>query len=125
MKYGGWPALLAASVLVTVIGIWASNGYMALSGSHDPGQIVIDEVAGQWITYLPLGVLATSDQLSWQLYLYGLFLFRVFDVIKPWPICWFDARVHGGLGVMIDDVIAGIIAAGVLYFSLPFLIGAF
>lgn len=72
-------------------------------GVHDHGGIVWDEFVGFWITMLLVPV-------TWWTVLLGFVLFRFFDVIKPWPISWLDAKVHGGLGIMIDDVIAGVFA---------------
>jgi phosphatidylglycerophosphatase A len=104
----GGPWLLAAAALaVFLVGIWASERYMAAVGIHDPTAIVIDEIAGQWLTLC----LAPLDPFA---YAAGFFLFRVFDVLKPWPVSWLDRRVGGGLGVMIDDVAAALYAGGVL-----------
>lgn len=72
-------------------------------GVHDHGGIVWDEWIGLWITYLWLPA-------GWLWILYGFVLFRIFDIIKPWPIKWLDKKVHGGFGIMIDDVLAGIFA---------------
>ena len=96
---GGTPALLAASLVCFGLGWWASAIYVARTGASDPSEVVIDEVAGQWL------VLAVSplDPLS---YLVGFALFRLFDIWKPWPISWADQRVGGGLGVMLDDILA-------------------
>lgn len=79
-------------------------------GVHDHGGIVWDEWIGLWITYLWL-----PD--GWLWVVYGFALFRLFDIIKPWPISWLDRRVKGGLGIMIDDVVAGLLALGVLQLS--------
>ena len=79
-------------------------------GVHDHGGIVWDEWIGLWITYLWL-----PDGWGWVLY--GFLLFRFFDIIKPWPIKWLDKKVHGGFGIMIDDVLAGIFALAVVHFS--------
>jgi phosphatidylglycerophosphatase A len=82
-------------------------------GVHDHGGIVWDEWIGLWITYiaLPVGI-------EW--ILTGFVLFRFFDILKPWPIKWLDEKVHGGFGIMIDDVLAGIFALmcvqGLAYF---------
>lgn len=72
-------------------------------GVHDHGGIVWDEWIGLWITFiaLPTGI-------EW--IIIGFALFRFFDIIKPWPIKWLDEKVHGGFGIMIDDVLAGIFA---------------
>lgn len=80
-------------------------------GVHDHGGIVWDEFVGFWVTMIAV-------PLSWQTVIAGFLLFRVFDVLKPWPISWFDRRVHGGLGIMIDDVIAGVFAWVILQLGL-------
>ncbi len=101
---GGQWALLAASLIAFAVGIWAADVYGRHAGVKDPGAIVIDEVAGQWLTLvlLPMNPLA---------YLIGFFYFRLFDILKPWPANWADRDVPGGLGVMLDDMIAGVYAA--------------
>ncbi len=80
-------------------------------GVHDHGSIVWDEFVGFWITMIavpaePLWVIA------------GFALFRLFDIAKPWPIKWLDKKVHGGFGIMIDDVLAGVFAAVILQIAL-------
>lgn len=72
-------------------------------GVHDHGGIVWDEWIGLWITYLAL-----PSGIEW--IIIGFALFRFFDIIKPWPIKWLDQKVHGGFGIMIDDVLAGVFA---------------
>lgn len=76
-------------------------------GVHDHGGIVWDEWIGMWLTLLlvPEG---------WLWVVYAFVLFRVFDILKPWPINWLDKRVKGGFGIMIDDVLAGVMAWVVL-----------
>lgn len=98
---GGWPALAAATLLVFFVGWWAADRVATVIGLDDPGCIVIDEVAGQWLV-----LLATPPDL-WR-YLIGFALFRVFDITKPGPAGWADRHVKGGLGIMLDDVLAGI-----------------
>ncbi len=100
---GGW-SLLASSFIAFAIGIWAAGCYSRHAGIKDAGPIVIDEVAGQWLTLfrLPLDPVA---------YLIGFFYFRLFDIWKPWPANWADREVKGGLGVMLDDMFAGVYAA--------------
>lgn len=94
-------ALGLATVLVFFVGIGAANKYMAETGTHDPGAIVIDEVAGVWLVL----VIVPND---WMLYGLAFLFFRIADIFKPWPACWADKNVHGGLGVMLDDILAGI-----------------
>ena len=109
-------ALIAATVIVTVVGIWAAEVYCRHSPDSDPGPVVVDEVAGQWIT-----LLAVPADLVF--YVIGFFLFRLADIVKPWPASWADSKVPGGLGVMLDDVFAGIYAALVLFLLWSFFTG--
>lgn len=97
------PALLALLIVVTALGTWAAEqAERALGGGKDPGAIVVDEVAG-----MTLSVLAVP--LSLPALLVAFLLFRVFDVVKPFPAN-VSQRLHGGLGVMADDLIAGLYA---------------
>jgi phosphatidylglycerophosphatase A len=96
----GSAALFAASLALFFIGWWASNQYLKHNDhGDDPKQIVVDEVAGQWLL---LSVLFPT----WHSYLVGFVLFRAFDIIKPWPVSWADQKIKGGLGVMFDDMLA-------------------
>jgi phosphatidylglycerophosphatase A len=96
---GGWIALLTATVLVFALGVWAAGKTARQTGVQDPGSIVIDEVAGMWMTLIPAG----TDPLA---YLIGFILFRIADIYKPWPASWADRTVKGGFGVMLDDMLA-------------------
>lgn len=102
--FGGWPALLAGSVITGFVGWWASARYVAQTGREDPSEIVIDEVAAQWLALcvVPVSLVA---------YLAAFFIFRAFDTLKPWPASWADREVEGGAGVMLDDIFAGAYAA--------------
>lgn len=126
----GWAVLAAGAVLFTILGTKSSTRYMAAhSTAHDPSEIVVDELAGQWLTYtvwhLWLAGMAGSnfaalellhDVSASPLYLaLGFVWFRVFDILKPWPISWADRRMKGGFGVMFDDLLAAIPAGTVLY----------
>jgi phosphatidylglycerophosphatase A len=98
----GNVALFIASILIFFIGWWASIQYLnANPGNTDPGEIVVDEVAGQWLL---LSVLFPT----WHSYFVGFLLFRIFDVVKPWPVSWADQKIGGGLGVMFDDMLAAL-----------------
>lgn len=77
---------------------------------HDHGSIVWDEFAGFWITMLIVPVLQLPV-FEWKWLLAGFVLFRFFDMVKPWPIGWLDKCVHGGLGIMLDDLVAGVMSA--------------
>jgi phosphatidylglycerophosphatase A len=104
------PWLVMTIVVSFLVGIWASNVVIERLSISDPGVIVWDEFVGQWITLLPLVI--WPRHAAWTLA--GFVLFRVFDVIKPWPCSWADRVVKGGFGVMLDDALAGIYAALVL-----------
>jgi phosphatidylglycerophosphatase A len=112
---GGWPALLAGTVVVTLVGIWACGVYARAKGLKDPGECVIDEVAGQFVTLLPLAASAAFFRAL--PLLFGLALFRFFDVLKPFPIGRFE-HLPGGVGVMADDLAAGVVAAGLVWAAL-------
>jgi len=92
------------------IGVWACNIAGRALGVDDHRSLVWDEFIGQWIALLPLMLLPAT----WWAIMAGFVLFRLFDVWKPWPISWLDRRMKGGMGVMIDDVVAGVFAAVVL-----------
>ncbi|MBQ2263342.1 MAG: phosphatidylglycerophosphatase A [Loktanella sp.] len=110
---GPW-ALVVGIVLAYALGLWATGVETAGKADHDPSEIVIDEVAGQWIALLPVVFGAASrdaDLLAlWPGWVAAFLLFRLFDITKWGPIGWAD-RKHGPTGVMLDDVIAGIFAA--------------
>lgn len=112
-----WLTLSVATIGVFALGLWAS-AYVCRSGEADSSVIVIDEVVGQWITFLPVMILGAA--VSWPLLLAGFVLFRVFDIWKPGPIGWLDRRVAGAWGVMIDDVAAGALAGAVLLVFVTF-----
>jgi len=109
---GGFTALLSAVIIVFFIGWWATLQETKGKENHDPGEIVIDEVAGQWITLLPASYMFTRHDLPliWPALVAGFIFFRLFDIFKPWPISWADQKVTA-FGVMLDDVLAGIFAA--------------
>jgi phosphatidylglycerophosphatase A len=103
----GYAALLI--VLMSLVGIYICGRTAELLQVHDDGRIVWDEFAGQSIALLPLLYCGCS---AWWLVL-AFVLFRIFDVWKPFPIGWADRQVAGGLGIMLDDVLAGLMAAAV------------
>ncbi|MBL7546043.1 MAG: phosphatidylglycerophosphatase A [Bdellovibrionaceae bacterium] len=98
----GPVAYMVGVFIVIILGIFFSDIYEKSLGKHDSSEIVIDEVAGYLIamTWLPM---------TWQALTLGFFIFRFFDILKPFPINLLDRKVGGGLGVMIDDVAAGVI----------------
>ncbi len=93
----------ALTLAVIVSGVWICGQAAEKLGEHDFGGIVWDEIAGLLITMALV-------PFSWQTLAAGFVLFRVFDIVKPWPIRWADRHVQGGFGIMLDDVLAGAIA---------------
>lgn len=95
-------------MLVTfLLGCWLCGKTSEDLGVHDHGGIVWDEFVGLWITFIAL-----PAGLEWVVF--GFVMFRLFDIWKPWPIGWADRRVSGGLGIMLDDLLAGLMALGVV-----------
>jgi phosphatidylglycerophosphatase A len=101
------PLPLAAYIAVIVVGfiagIWICQAAVDWLGQDDPSAVVWDEIIGYWVTML----FAPS---GWEWVLIGFLLFRLFDIWKPWPVSYADKNLHGGLGIMLDDVLAGVYA---------------
>jgi len=110
---GQIPFLIIQSVIILAVafsGIWAASQTERITGRKDPGKVVVDEVAGQMISLLP--VVLVPFWSSWKLWVIVSFiLFRLFDIVKPYPARQME-RLHGGLGIMCDDLVAGVYAAG-------------
>jgi phosphatidylglycerophosphatase A len=106
--YFGFTQFAILSLLITIPGIWAADVTARASKSKDPQIVVIDEVAGQWIT------LAGVAAFSWKTWLAAFVLFRLFDIWKPWPVRRLE-KLPGGFGIMADDVMAGVYGAAVLW----------
>lgn len=94
---------LVVIAVTFAIGIWLCDTSAKNLGVHDHPGIVWDEFVGFWITCIALPA-------GWIWLLWAFVLFRFFDILKPWPIRWLDSKVPGGLGIMVDDVLAGIYA---------------
>ena len=133
----GFIPFFIITILSCIIGIWICGRTSELMQGHDDPHIVWDEWAGIWITLLPFSYILDTDKISsadnfWQTLSQGssitaliiaFILFRFFDIIKPPPIGWADKRVAGGLGIMLDDIIAGVMAAAlwvIVMMVLPF-----
>ena len=102
---------LAVLLLVILAGIPICGRTSRDLGVHDHGGIVWDEFAGFFLTMIAVPP-------AWQWVVAGFVLFRLFDILKPWPIGWLDKRISGGLGIMLDDLLAGGFAWLVLQFLL-------
>ena len=124
-QYGGFPLLLGFTVASFFLGWILTHQYLKTNMlTHDPQEIVIDELVGQLIAYLPISLYSWIFGLSifsnsWAGWLLALILFRTFDIWKPWPVRWAD-RKTSALGVMLDDVLAGLYAASVITIFIVF-----
>ena len=114
-RYGGEGLLVAAAVTL-LAGLWSSARYLRTSTSKDPGTIVIDETAGQFLAlaFVPL-------DFGW--YLAGFILFRAADILKPWPASWADRTIPGAWGIMTDDIFAALYPMALLYGVQTYLTG--
>ena len=101
-------AFIAVTVFISLIGIWICDKASKDAGVHDHGAIVWDEIAGFFVTMIAIPV-------SVETVLFGFVIFRILDIAKPWPISWFDKKVSGGFGIMIDDIIAGILGLVIMH----------
>lgn len=110
IAYGVIALELAVILAIALAGIWAASRTELLSGRKDPGKVVIDEVVGQFIALIPVPfVLGTA----WWAAILAFILFRVFDIVKPYPARRLES-LESGLGIMADDVVAGVYAAMVV-----------
>lgn len=107
LSFCSWPVYLSVVVAGSLLGIYVCGKAATDAGVHDHGAIVWDEVIGFAITMLFVPVNAVT-------LFVGFLLFRLFDIVKPWPISVLDRKVHGGLGIMLDDILAGVAACIVL-----------
>ncbi len=99
--------LFGAAALVFAVGWWAAGVHARRTGIEDPGEVVVDEVAGQMLALAVVPV-------DLVYYAAAFALFRIADIWKPWPVSWAERRLPGGLGIMADDMVAGGYAAVVL-----------
>lgn len=114
LSWLGQYYLLTFVLAGSMLGVYLCGQTAKDVGEHDHGAIVWDEIIGYGITML-------WAPLHWQTLLLGFVLFRLFDIVKPWPISWLDTKVHGGVGIMLDDIVAGIFALISLQLLLPLL----
>lgn len=101
------PGYLLALLLAFALGVWAANRVIARIGIEDPGLVVWDEFVGLWITLI-------AAPPGWPWMVAGFVAFRVFDIAKPWPVSWADAKLKGGFGAMFDDALAGLYALALM-----------
>jgi phosphatidylglycerophosphatase A len=103
LTFGSPRLLFVAAVLAFLIGWWGAAYYMRRTDAKDPSEVVVDEVSAQWLTLL------FADPTVWWHWLLGFLLFRLFDIVKPWPANLVDRRT-GAFAVMVDDTFAGLYA---------------
>ena len=113
---GGGVVVAGAALIVLVIGILACDEHVRVTGNPDPSECVIDELAGQWLAC----AFVAFSPLSLPAFFLAFALFRLFDIWKPWPVSWAEESLPGGWGVMMDDIVAGLMA-GILSFGVHYL----
>ena len=109
------PIYLAVTAGLFVVGSFAAGEAEKILDNRDPGVVVIDEIVGILITM----IVVPATPLTMAL---GFVLFRIFDILKPFPVNFFDQKFHGGLGIMLDDVMAGIYSLIILQLLLRFIL---
>jgi phosphatidylglycerophosphatase A len=112
---GLWGSV-AFIVAAALLGFWLCGKAADILKVHDHAAIVWDEFVGQWIALLPLLASAAWNTQTYVGIVLAFVLFRFFDILKPWPISWCDKHLEGGFGIMVDDLLAGIAAGGILWF---------
>lgn len=112
-----WPAAWQIGLLaaISLVGTWGATGTARALGREDPGPVIVDEVAGQLLTLLLTGV-GVAGAVA------GFFIFRILDIVKPWPARNFEA-LHGGVGIMADDLMAGVYGNILMWIGLLFVYG--
>lgn len=118
-NFADWPVWIwpVAAVVVTAPGIWAADVTARRAGAKDPSLVVVDEVVGQWMTLAGahgFKTLAGIHGFNWKTAVAAFLLFRIFDIWKPAPVRQLEA-LPGGLGIMADDLMAGVYGAIVLW----------
>jgi phosphatidylglycerophosphatase A len=105
--YGVVAFELVVVFAISLVGTWAASRTEELSGRKDPGKVVIDEVAGQYIALIPVPFVLET---AWWTFILAFILFRIFDIVKPYPARRLES-LESGLGIMADDIVAGVYAA--------------
>jgi len=113
MSYLPLIAYVTLTVVATLLGIWVCDKVSFDLAVHDHGSIVWGEIVGMMIVFIAIPI-------SWHSLLLGFLLFRVFDILKPWPISFVDKNIHGGWGIMLDDLVAGALALACMHLIYAF-----
>ena len=114
LEFFGIMGFVFALLSVGVFGWWATSEYLKQTTTKDPSEVVIDELVGIWIALMPAIYFTETQSERMIIAILALILFRVFDIFKPFPINYFDQRFKNGFGIVIDDVVAGIITLLIL-----------
>ena len=123
--FTGAYGILAAAVIIAVIGIRATDVVISKMEEKDPGKVVVDEVVGQLLAFLFVADTLYQRADLWWVYLLGLVAFRFFDICKMGPVKWFDRNMKNAVGVMMDDVCAGLIGGVCVWFAVTYLLSVF
>lgn len=130
LMYFHAPDFIAAAVMaaMTAVGcvacVLCAPGAIAATGKNDPGEVVVDEFAGQALTFLIVPLVVSRDLSGWETLLltaFGFYVFRVFDITKPWPIKKLE-RLPRGWGILVDDLAAGLGSAVLVYIGMRLLV---
>lgn len=113
MYGGGAMGLMGASLIVLVIGILACAEHVRETANPDPSECVVDELAGQWLA----SAFVAFGTVSLPAFFLSFILFRVFDIWKPWPVYLAETKLHGGLAVMMDDIVAALMAGALSFIA--------
>lgn len=111
----GSTGILILSAAAFFIGVWATHQVIKNQDNKDPSMVVIDEVAGQSLTFALVGDYLVGNWNFWYVYFIGFALFRFFDIVKMGPVKWADTKLKNAWGVMTDDIFAGCFAAVILF----------
>jgi phosphatidylglycerophosphatase A len=117
VHYGGHFGVIFGAIALFIIGLWAAHAYEIDTGEHDSSRVVIDEVAGMMLACLPL-----LYQFEIKTITACFIAFRMFDAVKIGPVGWLDRNINGALGVMMDDIAAGLLAAITVFGGLLWMI---
>jgi phosphatidylglycerophosphatase A len=111
VKAGGYVGVAGTAIIVLVVGILSCSEHVRETGNPDPSECVIDELAGQLLasSFVAFGAFSLPA------FFLSFALFRLFDIWKPWPVSWAETELHGGLAVMMDDIIAGLMAGSIAF----------
>lgn len=118
----GVYGIIIAALIIFVIGTMATDTLIRDAEEKDPGKVVVDEVVGQLITFTFVANSMLYHNLhNWWVYLFGLAAFRFFDICKMGPVKWFDSKMKNAVGVMMDDVCAGLMGGIVVWGVITYL----